>query len=374
MNGNDNDNKSKSILDEVMSSREEDILREFNPYETVAMILKGLGKRESHILTKRFSLDGRPSKTLEEIGKLYGITRERVRQIQSSAIRELQDQGIEKKTEVPVKAITLILEGSGGIMEENSMVKELLSEKDFSPLNKYATLFIMQLSPSFDEFSETEIYNKAWGLRGASLEIPRKVIEVFIDILKDKNEPVHHDSVVEHVKGHDKFNEVEDRIQNDHIHTHLEISKKVKRNPFGEWGLSHWDSIAPRGVRDKAYLVLRKNDKPLHFRDIAKHIDKAGFDSKKAHPQTVHNELIKDGRFVLVGRGLYGLTSWGYKPGTVADVIERVLRNAGRPMTKEEILEGVLKERFVKNNTVLLGLQSKDRFRRLEDGRYGMNQ
>ncbi len=362
--------EKKSILDEVMQSREDDMLREFNPYEVVSALLKNLGKRESHILTKRFNLDGQSAKTLEEIGKIYGVTRERVRQIEASALRELREQEFAKMIEDPSRAISAILENGGGIMEENYLLRELLSEKELSPINKHSTLFIMKLSPDFDEFEETNEINKSWGVKGASLETALAVINSFVGVLENHNNPIHHDLVIEHIKKHPSFNSISADINDDHVHIHLEISKKLKKNPFSEWGLSHWSTISPKGVKDKAFLVLKKHQKPLHFRDIAKHIDKASFDSKKAHPQTVHNELIKDSRFVLVGRGLYALKEWGYKAGTVADVIERAMKNTGKPMTKEEIIREVLKERLVKNNTIVLGLQGNKRFKRLEDGKF----
>src|SRR3989344_4735689 len=66
-------------------------------------------------------------------------------------------------------------------------------------------------------------------------------------------------------------------------------------------------------------LVIRKHGSPIHFRDVAKQI--MVMFKKKAHVATTHNELIKDPRFVLVGRGLYALAEWGYAPGIVRDVI-----------------------------------------------------
>ena len=58
-------------------------------HETVNRILKQLPERDEMVLRMRFGLDdGRP-KTLEEVGKKYNITRERIRQIESKALRKL---------------------------------------------------------------------------------------------------------------------------------------------------------------------------------------------------------------------------------------------------------------------------------------------
>jgi hypothetical protein len=85
--------------------------------------------------------------------------------------------------------------------------------------------------------------------------------------------------------------------------------------------------------------------------------------------QTVHNELIKDSRFVLVGRGVYALKEWGYEPGQVKDIITKILRENG-PLTQGEILERVSKQRLVKENTILLNLSNKKNFLRDSQGKY----
>ncbi len=74
-----------------------------------------------------------------------------------------------------------------------------------------------------------------------------------------------------------------------------------------------------KGMRDYAFLVIRKHGSPIHFREVARQINLVF--KKKAHTATTHNELIKDPRFVLVGRGLYALKEWGYMSGVVKDVI-----------------------------------------------------
>ena len=151
----------------------------------------------------------------------------------------------------------------------------------------------------------------------------------------------------------------------------MAVSKDIKQNVFGRWGLATWSDIKPRGTREKAYLVLKTGGKPLHFREIAKLIDEHGLHQKKrqSHPQTVHNELIKDERFVLVGRGLYALTEWGYTAGVVKDVLREILQNEG-PLSREELIDKVRKERYVKDNTIVVNLQDGNLFKRLGNGTY----
>ncbi|KKK99668.1 hypothetical protein LCGC14_2630410, partial [marine sediment metagenome] len=143
----------------------------------------------------------------------------------------------------------------------------------------------------------------------------------------------------------------------------LMASKKIQQNEDGLYGLSTWAEINPRGIKDKAYLVFKKTNKPLHFREVTKLIE-------NSHVQTVHNELIKDSRFVLVGRGTYALSEWGYYPGQVKDVILNILKEAKRPLAKNEILKEVLRQRIVKENTILLNLNNKNHFLKNSKGKY----
>jgi DNA-directed RNA polymerase delta subunit len=122
-------------------------------------------------------------------------------------------------------------------------------------------------------------------------------------------------------------------------------------------------------MRDYAFLVIRKHGSPIHFREVAKQIEKLF--GKKAHVATTHNELIKDPRFVLVGRGLYALAEWGYMSGVVKDVIKKVIEKHG-PLTKDQVIEKVLKERYVKENTIIVNLQNPKYFKKDREGKYSI--
>ena len=149
---------------------------------------------------------------------------------------------------------------------------------------------------------------------------------------------------------------------------YLALSRNFVTGPFGEVGLATWAEVNPRTARDWAYAVLKREKKPLHFGDLAKTV--ADYRKhKRTNPQTIHNELIKDDRFVLVGRGLYALTEWGYTPGVVKDVILAVLEKHG-PLTKTEIIDHVRKERYVKDNTIVVNLQDLNLFAKTSDGKY----
>ena len=122
-----------------------------------------------------------------------------------------------------------------------------------------------------------------------------------------------------------------------------------------------------KGIRDHAYLVVKRHGSPMHFREVAESIK--NLFNRKAHEATTHNELIKDCRFVLVGRGMYALQEWGYVPGVVKDVLKDILGKHG-PLSQNEIIERVRKERYVKDNTIIVNLQDRNFFKRLSNSTY----
>src|SRR6185295_3243721 len=139
------------------------------------------------------------------------------------------------------------------------------------------------------------------------------------------------------------------------------------------WGLIKWPMVNPKNIRDKIYVILYEHKKPMHFSEIAKAIKGSDFKRKDVTTQAIHNELIKDKRFVLIGRGIYALREWGYKQGTVADVIAEVLKKEGGPLHRDEIVRRVLKSRQVKETTILLNLQGKSQFKRVAKATYDLS-
>jgi hypothetical protein len=101
----------------------------------------------------------------------------------------------------------------------------------------------------------------------------------------------------------------------------------------------------------------------MHFLDIANSITE--YFSEPVKISTIHNELIRNGEFVLIGRGIYVLKDWGYKDGTVLDVILDIFVKAKMPLSTEEITNRVLKVRQVKTTTIYMNLQNKKHIERV---------
>jgi len=155
----------------------------------------------------------------------------------------------------------------------------------------------------------------------------------------------------------------------------LEASKQVKQAYNKRWGLMYWPEVNPKGVREKAYIVLKDEGHPLHFREITGKIQELQHQlpvnpERMILSQTVHNELIKDPRFILIGRGTYALSDWGYEPGTVKDMLISILKDANSDLSKEDLISRILSKRQVKESTILLNLQDKRMFQRTPEGGY----
>lgn len=319
-----------------------------------------LSLKGKEIISKRFGLENTEKETLESIGKDYEITRERVRQIQEDAISKIKPKT--KKIEKVFDYFVNKINSYGGLRKEDLLLDDLGN-------NKYQNhaLFLLTLGDPFVRFLNTDEHHSFWTTDPNLLSFTKKTIGSFHKLLKDKKEPIS----LREISFDQVFGENINDIKTNFLswqaaQSYLEISKKIQKNKEGLFGLNHWPEINPKGIKDKAYLIIKKENKPLHFNEVAFLINK----EYPCNPQSVHNELIKDKRFVLVGRGTYALKEWGYKEGIVKDIIIDLLKNKKALLTKEEIVEEVLKQRLVKPNTVLLSLSDKKHFSKNLEGKY----
>lgn len=334
-----------------------------HPKEAALKALKTVpSPRVREVLERRFGLRGREPETLEAIGGSFGVTRERVRQIEADGLRHLASPAAAVALSPVAEALERHFAEHGHVFEESKLFQSV-AEPRFSN----HVYFLLTVSNPFTRRAEEEAWHERWFTRADALKAAEAIMARTAEELAAGAKPLPAADLFKILKA--QARDVLGGAPNpDQLESYLAISKLIKQNPYSEFGLVSWPTIRPRGVRDKAYAVLARSGKPIHFRDVATAISKSGWSSKRAHPQTVHNELIKDQRFVLVGRGLYGLAEWGYTPGTVSDVLLSVMKAAKKPLPRNEILKRVLAQRFVKPNTVLLNLQNKSLFRRTQEG------
>lgn len=316
--------------------------------------------KQRRVLVGRFGLKNGERATLQSIGDELKITRERVRQIEEQAVKKLAKK-VKEEAAAILDYAKKHLAGVGGVKRDDKFIEDVIHGLGIGSDVKHADqklrfLFLVAGMPSYSK-NDDDMHGFWFS--------DEKAKEKFLDFIK---------TVTNFLKSGKKEEILNKKLYLNHtkdmVSAHLlSIPKHFGTNIFGDFGLKSWPEIEPKTIRDKVYLVLKKHEEPLHFGDIARNINKFGLDKKPAHVQTVHNELIKDDRFVLVGRGVYALKEKGYEPGTVREVIARLLKKHGS-LESSTVVKMVNEQRLLKENTILLNLQNRRYFKRLDNGRY----
>ena len=345
------------------------------PKELALEVISILNKRNQNIIKKRFGLIDGTNRTLESIGRDYGVTRERIRQIVEASLENLK-----KSSQISLlrdfwRTAAKVLQKTNGVETEKGFLEKLVSILGVSPGQIAAIKFLLCLSPEIKLEPETKQHKSFWRRKSLSPAHIANIVSKIEEYFQKQKRVFRPEEMMKWAKQN-----ISPKITLAELEVYLLLSPKIGRNIFGEYGLLQWPEITPRGAKDRAYMMLKHYRKPLHFSKIAERINelrdtKAVVPThhswlKKIQVQTVHNELIKDPRFVLIGRGIYALRDWGYQPGTVADVIKDVLKHAGRPLTAKAIIRQVKKKRLARDTTIILNLNNKKLFKKLPGHRY----
>jgi len=387
-----------SILDQIINNQKAEEVANLDA-------VGELSDRERDVLVRRHGLHGDTKETLESIGSAHNLTRERIRQIETSSVKKLQSlDNLDEYVSGLKKVIYQLMEEHGGLMEKEYLLELLVSfsagnintEDENRDVHKNYLNFLITklLHQEFEEVNNLKHFKESYKLKHQTLEHMEELAEELLNGIKEAKkihtteniiklitelgsynkhkEKLNRENTIDisHVLGSEHFTEAADLVNNNKpLYSLLKAFRRIEQNNFGHWGINNWREIKPKTINDKIYLVLKHSGKPMHFSKIADRINEVNFDNKIANAATVHNELILDSKYVLVGRGLYGLKDWGYKSGNVLDVIEEILEEAGGPLTRDELIDRVLKRRLVKKATIILALMNKDKFGKV-DGRY----
>ncbi len=336
----------------------------FKPKQVTKRITSQLQDRSSDVIMNRFGLtpDAR-RKTLEEIGAKYNITRERVRQVEEAAIALIKKSEAYKKEQAVFDELKALMHSLGSIVAEQELLNHI--SKDESTQNHIH--FYLTLGDAFKKHREDDHFHTRWSVDDEMTDKVHDSLKKLYASLDDKDLIAETEMIK---KFFDQMKDVAENCKTEEIAKRwLRMSKTISKNPLGEWGKASSPNIHTRGVKDYAFLIMRKHGSPMHFREVADSITKTFH--RKTHYATCHNELIKDPRFVLVGRGMYALAEWGYKEGIARDVIRDILKKEG-PLSKEDVIERVMKERYFKKNTILVNLVNPKYFKKNKNGLYGV--
>lgn len=335
----------------------------FKPKQISSRLIQVIeNERARDILARRYGLTETGTvETLESVGKSYGITRERVRQIENHALRSIQKSADYQELADAFRELADSIEQLGGVASEEEVLQQFCK----SPEDHNYILFLLHVGDTFNKRKDGSDFVHHWYVDTARADAIRDALQNLYGTITDTVVLPEEEIIARYKQELAKAQIAQDNA--DTLLRWLALSKKIARNPLGEWGRSTSPSVRVKGMRDFAYLTLKRHGSPMHFSEVAQQVE--ALFGRKAHIATTHNELIKDPRFVLVGRGLYALAEWGYSKGVVKDVIKELLRENG-PLTKKEIIDHVKRERYVKDNTIAVNLQDTDTFLHQKDDTY----
>jgi len=334
----------------------------FKPKKVTKKLTSHLQDRASDVIMHRFGLtaDG-TRKTLEEIGKKYNITRERVRQIENVAISLIKKSSAYKAEQATFDELKQLIHKLGSVVAEKDLLAHISKDKS---LQNHIHFYLV-LGDAFRKHREDDHFHTRWSVDDEMADQVHDSLRKLYANLNDEDLIPETEMIK---KFFDHMKDTAEQFKNEEIAKRwLSMSKVISKNPLGEWGKASSPNIRTRGVKDYAFLVMRRHGSPMHFKEVADAISKTF--GKKIHYATCHNELIKDARFVLVGRGMYALAEWGYKAGTAREVIRDILKREG-PLSKEDIINRVNKERYFKKNTILVNLVNTKYFKKNKGGLY----
>lgn len=341
--------------------------------EKVSELINGLmivlSDKEKYIIENRFSLNDNPRQTLEKIGQKYNVTRERIRQIEKNALRKLE-RNVNNTDLFYVTDLALkLVDNFGGVVSERRMVKEMKTKAETVATDEESLKLTIDLEKELTRVHNTIQYKPHWKRKGIKGSHIKKVCQAGYKLLKKRKDVMTKGEITSAIINEVKIEGFD--LTPEFVISALDLDRRLLVLGDKSVGLSSWRHINPKTLRDKIFYVLRESEKPMHYVEISDKISDLPFDDKKINTQAVHNELIRFDGFILIGRGIYALSEWGYQEGTVADVIEDILKEEGA-LTRNEIVAKVLERRQVKRITILLNLKNKEQFERVGKDMYDL--
>lgn len=359
-------NKVSNLSQTINSNKKLSTLDFDGIRELIYKTLKNQKERE--VLNRRFGLNGKKTETLESIGRSFNVTRERIRQIEKYVFKNISQS---KDFSGIFSKLDSVVISKGGVLTSFA-ISQIFNVSN--PIDKATLKILLESSEKILRVENNQI-NESWFSRKYTIGFIYKIVSIAYIILKNNQKPLREkDLIILILNEINSVKNIDKTIDNNFVKAVLRCTKIIGKTPDGAIGLTEWGIVNPKNTRDKAYVIFKRFNKPLHYKKLTELIREANFSKKKISIEAVHNELIRDNRFVLVGRGIYALKEWGFKSGTVAEVISEILKEGGKPLHKNDIIKKVLKRRFVKKNTILLNLQEKPQFERVQRAVYRLKE
>lgn len=339
-----------NILEKMIQEKKSEELTRLDAIGIVESLFSELLDRERDILSRRFGLKGDKAETLEKIGGLHKLTRERVRQIEAASIKKIKKlETLESSVSLLKEVVQSLLEEHGGLIRRDYLLDILTvislelngAEGEDKEANRQAYrnhfnfLISKLMSDDLELVEGSEEFNPSFKKKDDNVEHLEELAKDLLKKVDGLKKTLTTDELLNLLKQLDTYNKYQARLSNENsaditpifksqvfpdlgetinsnkiLYSLMQAIKNLEQNKYGDWGIAQWGEVKPKTVNDKIYLILKHSGAPLHFTDIAKKINEMKFDKKTANAATVHNELILDDRYVLVSRGTYGLKEW----------------------------------------------------------------
>jgi len=338
----------ENVLEQMVKEEKSEELARLNAITIVNNLFSELLDRERDVLSRRFGLKGGKGETLEKIGQMHKLTRERVRQIEVASIRKIKKlETLESCLGFLKTTISKLLEEHGGMLRRDYLLdiltvysleigaKEEANDDARSVYRNHFNFLISKLlEEELDTVKDSNKFNLSYKLKNSETSHLEELAETLTAKVGKSENTLSTEELLDLIKNSDVYAKHQEKLQETNtditpvfksktfpdkaetinadkiLYSLLQSVKNVEQNKFGQWGMADSHEIKPKTINDKIYLVLKNENRPMHFTEIASRINEVKFDRKNANPATVHNELILDNRYVLTGRGMYGLKDW----------------------------------------------------------------
>lgn len=343
----------ENLLEKMITDKKSEELARLDAINIVNSLFSELLDREKDILSRRFGLKGDKGETLEKIGSLHKLTRERVRQIESASIKKIKKLEIlGNSLEVLKDTVQSLINEHGGLIRrdylldiltvmalelnnENSVNEPEYEKNKSSYRNHFNFLISKLMGEDLELVDDDDNLNASFKIKTEEVGHLKELADDLLKNVEALKKTYTTEELLNLLKELDSYNKYKtkfdvveqtdispvfksqvfpdkaDIINNNKIlYSLMQAVKNIEQNKYGEWGMATSEEIKPKTVNDKIYLILKHEAKPLHFTEIASKINEMKFDKKTANAATVHNELILDDRYVLISRGTYGLKEW----------------------------------------------------------------
>ena len=199
------------------------------PKQVIKKLLAVLPERARDVLIARYGLGKNPTRsTLESIGRRYGITRERVRQIENYAINNIRKSEVFKKEKVSFDELEQMIHSLGGVVAEKDLLTHLGKDRGFQS----HVMFMLVLGESFFKEKEDDVFYHRWHV---DQELSQKVHESLRKLYKSlkDNDIIPESEMVAAFLEHLK--DVSEKYKTEEILKRwLSMAKVIGKNPLDE--------------------------------------------------------------------------------------------------------------------------------------------